>query len=131
MKIIYNFYSIFKNGYTEGQNIFNLKYNFDNLSKNLKILKLILFTFSKVILPFLILKLENYLIKFKLKNSEEIVKNKKIFSFDNFIKLIKKFLNFSKFLYSFANILNFFQFLSTNKFPFLINRFFNFDYVNL
>jgi len=58
---------LFKNGYTEGQHIFNLKYNIENLSKKYRVMKLILFSITKYLLPYLILKIENYISKY---NSE-------------------------------------------------------------
>ncbi len=145
MKIIYNITLIYNNGFTEGQNIFNLKYkNIHKLSKIKKLLKLILFYFAKFLFPFLFQKFENF-IENKINsfsdndNDNDFDSNNKEKNLNNLNlseKILRKILYIlkwsikkGKFFYNFFEFFNFINFLSKGKYPFLINRIFSFDYV--
>lgn len=131
-KILYNFVLLFKNGFTEGQNIFNIKYNIDNLSKKYKLVKLLAFTIIKYVLPYAISKIENYILKYNAEYESDFERddvNKWNPVYKSTLNYISRAIKLGKFIYSVLNFFNFLNFISTNKFPHLINRLFNFDYV--
>jgi len=123
---------IYKNGYTEGQHIFNLKYNTDNLTRNYRFFKLILFSMTRYILPYLISKIENFILKYNADYESDFERgNVKKWNplYRNILNSFSKIIKFAKLAYSILNLFNFLNFISTNKFPYLLNRIFNFDYV--
>jgi len=123
---------LFKNGYTEGQHIFNLKYNIENLSKKYRVMKLILFSITKYLLPYLILKIENYISKYNSEYESDFGRDdlkKWNPTYRIILNSISRIIKFLKLTYSLCNFFNFVNFISTNKFPYLLNRIFNFDYV--
>jgi len=131
-KILYNFVLLYKNGFTEGQNIFNIKFNLDNLNHRYKLFKLLAFTIIKYFLPYVLSKIENYILKYNAEYESDFERediNKWNPLYRNLINYISRALKFGKFIYSLLNFFNFLNFISTNKYPRLINRLFNFDYV--
>ena len=105
-KSLYYGILIIKKGYTEGQKLYNLKYVC--ISKT----KLILLIFSKVIIPFIIKKIDEYI----LINDDP---DKYIIKIYKFIILIFKGLE----------LYNYFLFLKDNQFPNIVNRILNLQYV--
>jgi hypothetical protein len=125
----YNIYLVFINGFTEGQNIFNLKYDLDNISKWKRLLRIVLFYFSKFLLPYLFIKVENYI---NMNISDDDFESNKRGNFSRvFLKICHWVIKIIKFLLSLVKLINFFLFISTNKFPYLINKIFKFDYVRM
>lgn len=133
-KLLYNFILIYKNGFTEGQNIFNIKYDFEKFSQKLKLIKLFAFSIVKYILPYVISKIENYISRYNAEYESDFEKEDlKIWNpfYRNLLIYISKAIKFSKLVISILNFFNFINFISTNKFPYLVNRIFDFDYVFL
>lgn len=123
---------MYKNGFTEGQHIFNIKYNLDNLSNKAKIIKVALFCFIKFIFPYLLAKLETFLLNYissNDSNQENASYKSRLVNF--FVNFTNKIQRFSKLIYSILNLANFLAFIGSNKFPYLINRIFGFEYVFL
>ena len=147
-KFIYHYYYIFKGSPTEGQKLFNTTFDYskdkvvvsDNLLSNDYVNKFtdrkkIIYIFLKVILPFI---LKNKL--FINKISFEYIENHKSSKILNLINILKRFffkikierlINLIELTYSIMNLINFLIFLYNGKYPSLITRFLNINFIKI
>jgi len=130
--MIYNITLIFKKGFTEGQHIFNLKFNnLNDLTNKKKLIKLILFYSIKYLFPYLINKIEIFIdnrINSSNTSEEDLNFKDKILNF--FLSFTSRLVKIGKMLFYLFEFINFIIFLSKGEFPQLVNRLFGFDYVS-
>ena len=117
LKIMYFSINLIKGNPTEGQKLFNICFDYDLQQKNSK-LRLILFILLKHIMPYLIEKIDDYLLKNDWANSTIYLKR----AFNSFFKLFLLF-------YRAFDLLNFISFTIYGKYYSLENRLFSISYV--
>jgi len=129
IKMIYFSYKLINDKFTEGQQVYNVKFNLeDNLTTRGK-LKIISYLMCKIVLPYLINKITD-----SLSNDSEINETLNNSSNRNYLKKI--LLKFFIFVFKFFDLLlkisefwNFLVFLITGKFPSIWTRLFKLEYV--
>lgn len=122
LKIVYYSFKLLKGKVTEGQRIYNVQ--FDVADNKFKKLKIIGYLICKIVVPYLMNKIESYITKSQYEDHNIN---------SGFFKIIK-----TKFLVSFFRILeislklfdtiNFILFIKSNKFPTIWHRIFNLPY---
>lgn len=120
IKMIYYLFMFIKKGSTEGQQLYNVMYDLKILSRNMKIFKLIGYVMTKILVPYILEKINSYIAR--KENYESISKFQKVlFSIFKIMELSLKVFEMH----------NFIKFLMTNEYSTLWNRIFNLKYVNI
>jgi hypothetical protein len=107
MRIVYFSFMLFKNKFTQGQYIYNVKLS------PLTTGKTILYIFCKIVLPYLIQNIDDYLLKH-----------------DNFNNILKKLFKVVVAILKGLELFNFISFLTYNDYPSIWNRLLGLKYVN-
>lgn len=128
IKFIYYSYKLAKHKVTEGQKIYNVKFDYKTSNSFFKTVKIFSFLFLKIISPYLMNKLDEYIVKSQNEEEsedEELSQNSKK---SKLRKILISLFKIADVILKFLESLNFIIFIATNKFPSLWQRLLNIEY---
>jgi hypothetical protein len=126
LKIFYYSFKLFKDKVTEGQKIYNIKFEYgEGIGAKLKIFKIVGYLTCKLLVPYILNKIEDLSISHNIQLEEDASEKKSYPNLKFFLFALSKILNF---LLKLFDLINYLGFLLTNDYPTIWHRLFNIKY---